>query len=194
MKAGSVGVAPASASVTAAATARARAAGSSTMTQPPNPPPVIRAPSAPAASAASTAVSAAGQDTSKSSRSDTCDWVSNLPHSAIWPARRSAATRFYSPVLGDHVPGAADEDGVRKPAERGRVGDVAERVSAKQPGGLLALQPTRRVPAVSKFVPDAGVDHQEPQAVLAGIERNRSRFSAAAVEQQGMAGLAQHGG
>ncbi len=67
------------ASVTAARTAPPAVPGTSASTDPPNPPPIIRAPSAPAASAASTAASASGQETSKSSRSETCAWVSSRP-------------------------------------------------------------------------------------------------------------------
>ena len=57
------------------------AAGSSASTEPPNPPPIIRAPNAPAASAASTVESASGQETSKSSRSDAWAWASSRPMS-----------------------------------------------------------------------------------------------------------------
>ena len=55
------------------------AAGTSASTEPPNPPPIIRAPNAPAASAASTVASASGQEISKSSRSEACDSVSSRP-------------------------------------------------------------------------------------------------------------------
>jgi len=65
--------------VTAPRTGPAAVAGTSASTEPPNPPPIIRAPNAPAASAAVTVASASGQEISKSSRSDSCAWVSNRP-------------------------------------------------------------------------------------------------------------------
>jgi P450-derived glycosyltransferase activator len=67
------------ASLTAPRTGPLAASGTSASTQPPNPPPIIRAPSAPEASAVSTAASASGQEISKSSRSEACAWVSSRP-------------------------------------------------------------------------------------------------------------------
>jgi cytochrome P450 len=58
----------ANALVTASRTGAAE--GTSASTEPPKPPPIIRAPSAPAATAEATATSASGQEISKSSRSD----------------------------------------------------------------------------------------------------------------------------
>ncbi len=84
---------------TRSVTAAAAAAGASAITDPPKPPPVIRAPSAPASRAACTAASASGHDTSKSSRSDSCDAVSCAPTRSSWPARSSSAvssTRWFS--------------------------------------------------------------------------------------------------
>ena len=69
----------ANASVIASRTGPPAVAGTSARTEPPNPPPIIRAPNAPAASAASTVASASGQEISKSSRSDACDCVSSRP-------------------------------------------------------------------------------------------------------------------
>ena len=51
-------------------TAGPASAGTRASTEPPKPPPIIRAPSAPAATAASTVTSACGQEIMKSSRSD----------------------------------------------------------------------------------------------------------------------------
>src|SRR5690348_6462567 len=61
---GGVHARSANAAVTESRTASSNAEGKRTSTEPPKPPPIIRAPAAPAASAASTAMSASGQDTS----------------------------------------------------------------------------------------------------------------------------------
>jgi hypothetical protein len=71
----------ANAAVTASRTWPSPVAGTSASTEPPNPPPIIRAPNAPATSAASTVASASGQEISKSSRSEACDCVSSRPMS-----------------------------------------------------------------------------------------------------------------
>jgi cytochrome P450 len=70
MNSGEVHERAANALVTASRTESQPAEGASASTEPPKPPPIIRAPSAPAATAEATATSASGQEISKSSRSD----------------------------------------------------------------------------------------------------------------------------
>ena len=74
-------------------------AGMSAMTQPPNPPPVIRAPSAPSDSSDSAVRSTSGTVMRKSSRIEACDAVSSGPMSDSRPASRSStvsSTRAFS--------------------------------------------------------------------------------------------------
>ena len=85
-------------SVTAATTWSARPAGSSASIEPPNPPPVIRAPSAPASEAASTATSSSAQLTSKSSRRDACEANNSSPTSSTRPASSRSAARAVRPI------------------------------------------------------------------------------------------------
>ncbi len=69
------------------------------MALPPNPPPVMRAPTAPASIAASTAVSSSGQEISKSSRIEACEATSSGPSRSKSPSRRAstaASTRAFS--------------------------------------------------------------------------------------------------
>jgi len=79
MNSGAVQEREAKTPVTAARTAASRPAGTRASTEPPKPPPIIRAPWAPAPITVSTVTSASGQETSKSSRSDMCASVSNSP-------------------------------------------------------------------------------------------------------------------
>ena len=114
---------------TASSTAATPSTGTRAITQPPKPPPVIRAPSAPAAVAVSAIKSMCAVVISKSSRMDACEAVNIRPVSAKSESRRAATTIKYPLVFGQHVAGTAGVDRVvdrgegRKPA----ILDLAQR-------------------------------------------------------------------
>ena len=97
--------------------------------------------------------------------------------------------------LGDDVPRASGQalvpEGCDCLVQVRRVGKLAD---AEEPGGLFAVRPTRAVLSVGERVLGARVDDEELEADPAEVEGNLAGGHIGAVEGQGMALLAAHGG